>query len=117
MPQTPDDADLPLNANGPAYTSRQDRDGIPLSYVGEELGLAISDLHRHARNCQGERDDLRCTMHHLLVAYLGLHNMLGKAHDRTLIDRLLDGSSENLDTWLCLIEREGDVHGLAELHN
>ncbi|MBB5429011.1 hypothetical protein OKW33_006134 [Paraburkholderia atlantica] len=33
MPQIPDDADLPLNANGPAYTSRQDRDGIPLSWT------------------------------------------------------------------------------------
>jgi hypothetical protein len=109
MSQIPDDADLPLNANGPAYTSRQDRDGIPLSYVGEKLGLAIADLHRHARCCQGDRDDLRCTI------YLGLHNMLGKANDRTLVDRLLDGSSEKLDTWLRLVEQEGDVHGLAEL--
>lgn len=30
MPQIPDDAGLPLNANGPAYTSRQDRDSIAL---------------------------------------------------------------------------------------
>ncbi|MEX3816659.1 hypothetical protein AB3X96_42220 [Paraburkholderia sp. BR13439] len=117
MPQIPDDAELPLSANGPAYTSRQDRDGIPLSYVGEKLGLAIADLHRHARRCQDERDDLRCAMYHLLVAYLGLHNMLGKANDRTLVDRLLDGSSEKLDTWLCQVAREGDVHGLAELGN
>jgi len=117
MPQIPDDAGLPLNANGPAYTSRQDRDGVPLSYVGEKLGLAIADLHRYARRCQGDRDDLRCAMYHLLVAYLGLQNMLGKANDRTLVDRLLDGSSEKLDTWLRLVEREGDVQGLAELGN
>lgn len=117
MSQIPDDADLPLNANGPAYTSMQHRDGVPLSCVGEKLGLAIADLYRHARHCRGERDDLRCTMYHLLVAYLGLHNMLGKANDRTLVDRLLDGSSEKLDTWLRLVEREGDVHGLAELGN
>lgn len=117
MPQIPDDADLPLNANGPAYTSRQDRDGIPLSYVGEKLGLAIADLHRHAQRCQDDRDDLRCAMCHLLAAYLGLHNMLGKANDRTLVDRLLYGSSEKLDTWLRLVEREGDVHGLAALGN
>ncbi len=63
MPQIPDDAGLPLNANGPAYTSRQDRDGVPLSYVGEKLGLAIADLHRYARRCQGDRDDLRCAMY------------------------------------------------------
>lgn len=43
--------------------------------------------------------------------------MLGKANDRTLVDRLLDGNSEKLDTWLRLVEREGDVQGLAELGN
>jgi hypothetical protein len=54
-------------------------------------------------------------MYHLLVAYLGLHNMLGKANDPTLTNRLLDGSSENLGRWLRLVDREGDVHGLAGL--
>lgn len=107
--------DLPLDANGPAYTSRQDRHGVPLSYVGEKLGRAIEDLHRHAQRCQGGRDDLRGAMYHLLVAYLGLHNMLGKANDHTLTDRLLEGGSQNLETWLRLVEREGDVHGLAGL--
>ncbi|SDR63022.1 hypothetical protein SAMN05445850_8574 [Paraburkholderia tuberum] len=52
MPQGADD--LPLNANGPAYTSQQDRHGVPLSYVGEKLGRAIGDLHRHAQCCQGD---------------------------------------------------------------
>jgi hypothetical protein len=107
--------DFPLNANGAAYTSWQDRHGVPLSYVGEKLGRAIEDLHRHARRCQGGRDDLRGALLHLLVAYLGLHNMLGKANDHTLTDRLLDGSSENLGTWLRLVDREGDVYGLASL--
>jgi hypothetical protein len=41
--------------------------------------------------------------------------MLGKANDHTLTDRLLDGSSENLGTWLRLVDREGDVYGLASL--
>ncbi|KVZ30835.1 hypothetical protein [Burkholderia ubonensis] len=115
MPQGADD--LPLNANGPAYTSQQDRHGVPLSYVGEKLSRAIEDLHRHAQRCQGGRDDLRGAMYRLLVAYLGLHNMLGKANDRTLTDRLLDGSSQNLETWLRLVDREGDVRGLAGLDN
>ncbi|MBB5405396.1 hypothetical protein QF000_000117 [Paraburkholderia atlantica] len=56
-------------------------------------------------------------MYHLLVAYHVLHNLLGKSNDRALGDRLLDGSSEKLDTCLRLVEREGDVHGLAELGN
>ncbi|SDR63021.1 hypothetical protein SAMN05445850_8573 [Paraburkholderia tuberum] len=43
--------------------------------------------------------------------------MLGKANDHTLTDRLLNGSSQNLETWLRLVDREGDVHGLAGLDN
>lgn len=115
MSHEPDYAGLPLNANGPAYTSRQDRHGVPLSYIGEKLGRAIEDLHLHAQHCHGERDELRGAMYHLLVAYLALHNMLGKANDHTLTDRLLDGSSHTLQTWLRLVDREGDVRGLAEL--
>ncbi|WP_277043353.1 hypothetical protein [Caballeronia mineralivorans] len=65
--------------------------------------------------CQGERDELRGAMYYLLVAHLGLHNMLGKANDHTLADRLLNGSSQHLETWLRLVDREGDVRGLAEL--
>ena len=33
--------DFPLNANGPAYTARQERHGVPLAYVGGKLGNAI----------------------------------------------------------------------------
>jgi hypothetical protein len=71
--------------------------------------------------CIGTRNAARAeamicgAMYHLLVAYLGLYNMLGKANDLTLTDRLLDGSSQNLETWLRLVDREGDVHGLAGL--
>lgn len=54
-------------------------------------------------------------MHYLLVAHVGLHNILGKANDRALVDRLLDGNSQNLQVWFRLVEREGDVHLLAEL--
>lgn len=115
MPQESNEPDLPLNANGPAYTLRQDRDGVPLSYVGEKLGRAIEELHRDAQRCRGEREELRSAMYYLLVAHLGLHNMLGKANDHTLADRLLNGSSQNLQTWLHLVEREGDVRGLAQL--
>ena len=54
-------------------------------------------------------------MYFLLVARLGLHNMLAKASDRTLPTRLLKASREELDRWLELIERDGDVAGLAGL--
>jgi len=31
--------DFPLNANGPAYTSWQDRHGVPLSYVANPMNI------------------------------------------------------------------------------
>ena len=52
-------------------------------------------------------------MYHQLIAYLGLHNMLGAAGDRSLTPRLFAGSSAELDAWLRLVEREGDVLGIA----
>jgi hypothetical protein len=54
-------------------------------------------------------------MYYLLVAYLGLHNMLAKANDRSLVGRLLEGSDAELKAWLALVDREGDVAGLADL--
>lgn len=115
MSKQPDDACLPLNANGHAFTSRQYRNGIPLPYVGQKLRCAIEDLHRHAQCCPGKRNELGMTMHYLLAAYLGLYNMLGTANDPALVDRLLGGSGEQLQKWLRVVECEGDVCGVAEL--
>jgi hypothetical protein len=83
MPPTLDEHDFPLSANGPAYTSEQQRHGVPLSYVGEKLDRAIEELHRYALHHPLELDALQAPMYYLLVAHLGLHNMLGKANDRT----------------------------------
>jgi hypothetical protein len=107
--------DFPLDANGPAYTTRQERNGVPLSYVGEKLGHAIEELHRYARHHPDRQQALLAPMHYLLVAHLGLHNMLAKANDRSLALRLLAGSEAGLQAWLALVEREGDVAGLAGL--
>ena len=107
--------DFPLDANGPAYTTAQQRHGVPLVYVGEKLGHAIEELHHFARHHPQQRQALVALMHYLLVAYLGLHNMLAKANDRSLALRLLEGSEADLRSWLALIEREGDVAGLAGL--
>lgn len=109
------DDDIPLDANGPAYTSSQKRHGVPLDYVGEKLSSAIEELHRFAANHPQQRADLIAPMYYLLVAHLGLHNMLAKANDRTLASRLLQGTSDELRSWLAVIEREGDVAGLAGL--
>jgi hypothetical protein len=110
-----DDDDFDLRANGPAYTTGQQRHGVPLTYVGEKLGSAIEELHRYALRHPQEIESLQAPMYYLLVAHLGLHNMLGKANDRSLTKRLLHGGTEDLQTWLRLVEREGDVEGLAGL--
>lgn len=54
-------------------------------------------------------------MYFLMVAHLGLHNMLAKAGDSSFPTRLLQTSPEELDRWLELIERDDDVAGLAGL--
>ncbi len=115
MSQVPEDAEFPLDANGPAYTRREERHGVPLTYVAEKLNSAIVELHRYAGSRPAERKDLAAAMHYLLVAHLGLNNMLGAAGDHDLAERLLAGSSEDLHSWLHVIARGGDVRGLAEL--
>lgn len=109
------DDEIPLEANGPAYSSRQARHGVPLTYVGEKLARAVEELHHYARSHPDRRDGLIAPMYFLLVAHLGLHNMLAKANDRSLAGRMLEASDEQLKAWLALIEREGDVTGLADL--
>ncbi|MCE4558071.1 hypothetical protein [Pelomonas cellulosilytica] len=66
---------------------------------------SLGGIHR---NC------LVAAMHYSLVAYLGPHHMLVKANDPTLAPRMLGASREELDLWLALVEREGDVEGLAD---
>ena len=116
MPDDPDDLGLPLNANGPAYTSSQARHGVPLDYLAEKLGTAIEDLHRYGSQHPSAREDLMPTMYHLLVAYLGLHNMLGAANDHKLAPRLFASSTAELDAWLRLVSRQGDVLGVVDVH-
>lgn len=113
-PEDPDDLGLPLNANGPAYTARQARHGVPLDYVAEKLGTAIEDLHRYGRQHPAARDELMPAMYHLLVSYLGLYNMLGAANDHQLAPRLFASSTAELDAWLRLVSSQGDVLGLAD---
>jgi hypothetical protein len=36
---------LNLSSRGPAYTAREIRQGVPLSYVSEKLSHAIIDTH------------------------------------------------------------------------
>lgn len=87
--------------------------GVPLDHVAEKLGSAIEELHRFGQDHADDRAGLLPAMHYALVAHLGLHNMQGKAGDRTLASRLLNGSSKELYAWLQVISREGDVGSLS----
>jgi hypothetical protein len=107
--------DMPMDANGQAYSIPMRRYGVPLEYVGDKLARAIEGLHRHAGTQPERQQELLGPMYYLLVSYLGLHNMLAKANDRTLPERLLAASAEELNTWLVAIERDGDVAGLNGL--
>ena len=78
---------------------------MPLSYVAEKLDSAIEALHTYAQRHLKARDGLLTRMHYLLVAHPGLHSMVGKANDRSLATRLLNGNGNDLQTWLRLIER------------
>jgi hypothetical protein len=108
-----DDLYLPLESNGPAYTKSEERHGVPLDYVGQKLSCAIEELNRVARQHPELLPELRTTMHYLLVAHLGLHNLLAKANDRSLVDRVLNLNTDELDQWLEMTIRHGDVEGTA----
>jgi hypothetical protein len=115
IPEEPGSAGFSLNANGPAWTSRQNRSGVPLDYVAEKLNNAIEQLHDLGQQHPDARDAAVPAMYFMLVAYLGLNNMLGGANDRKLASRLLSGNTKKLREWLDLVAREGDVYGLASL--
>lgn len=108
-----DDINLPLHSNGAAYTKSEERYGVPLDYVGEKLGHAMEELNRVSRLNPNLRPELTSTMHYLAVAHLGLHNMLAKANDRSLVDRLLGMTSDELERWIEMTTQHGDVEGTA----
>lgn len=106
---------LPLDANGAAYTKSEERHGVPLDYVGQKLSHAIEALSQVSRDHPQLRPELMTAMHYLVVAHLGLHNMLAKTNDRKLVDRLMTMTSDELDQWLAMTIQHGDVEGTASI--
>lgn len=107
------DINLPLHSNGAAYAKSDEWYEVPLDYVGEKLGHAMEELNRVSRLHLELRPELTSTMHYLAVAHLGLHNMLAKANDRTLVDRLLAMTSDELERRIEMTTQHGDVEGTA----
>ena len=62
MPDEPERRGLPLSANGPAYTTRQERRGVHLAYVGEKLDSAIEELHSYGKRHPRAQDELMPVM-------------------------------------------------------
>ena len=110
----PQNSGIPLSANGAAYTRREGRHGVPLDYVGEKLASSIQELHTLARRNPEQRADFVPTMYYLLVSYLALNNMLGKADDRGLPERLLAIDHDELSSWLEFVRDQGDVLGIED---
>ena len=127
--------DLFTPPNGPAYEKKEVRVGPPLEYVAEKmrhtveqayntvrivLGAEVSadlashiprfDLRELERNNQGFRT-AKATMRYAVHAYVALQNMLGAMNDDSLIERLIMGTSADLEAWLDRVEQEGSVLG------
>jgi hypothetical protein len=106
--------DIPLDANGSAYTKPEIRTGVPLDYVSMKLTSAIESVHSFFKLNPQMGHQLQATMHYQLVAFLALHNMLAAANDPELARRLLSGTSEDLDRWIKLVVSQGDVLGVGD---
>ncbi|MGE0314494.1 MAG: hypothetical protein AB7P21_23005 [Lautropia sp.] len=120
------DNDLPLSSNGPAYRKTVVREGVPLEYVAEKIGVALEDLHLHLRSelklprkSTLQSVDLTPAplilvdaFHKVVVAYLALHNMLAAANDHSLLARLVAKDDDALRVWMDAVVDGGSVTGL-----
>ena len=88
---------------------------MPLEYVGEKLASAIEQIHSLACRNPERVMELVPAMYYALVSYLALHNMLAKANDRGLPERLLSSDSEELTAWLSFVRDQGGVLGAEAL--
>lgn len=103
---------IPLSANGPAYEKGEKRHGVPLDYVADKLGNAILELHSFSSANPELTIELHGSMYYQLVAFLALSNMLAAANDRTLTGRIFGSTRVEVERWIDLIHRQGDVSGI-----
>lgn len=106
---------LPLLANAGAETATEHRHGVPLRRIAHQIASGIKALHTAAVVQQDGRAGHLIAFRRMLLAYLGLYNMLGAAADPSLAQRLLAGSRDDLECWLRAVALEGDVLGTAAL--
>jgi hypothetical protein len=107
--------------NGPAYEAKEQRRGVPLSYVAEKLRTTLTTLHSSIAalpdptmipNDTNERFalyGLRASFELGITSYLALSNMLGGLREQKLSDRLLTYGRGEFAEWLDRIDR-GSVY-------
>lgn len=106
---------LPLLANAGAEVATELRHGVPLRRIAHQVASGIKALHALSADGRHFGPELRAAFRRMLLAYLGLFNMLSAAADPSLPQRLLSGNREELDCWLRAVALEGDVLGTAGL--
>jgi hypothetical protein len=109
-----DDIYVPPNADG--YERREVRDGMPLEYVGEKLGLAVRAVHKQSRQSrQGEASSIDAAsygaFHYTVTAFVALYNMLGLVAEPDRIAQLLELDEDDFDAWVGNVEQQGSVTG------
>lgn len=108
--------------NGEAYEKVELRDGSPLSYVGEKLGMAVEFSHAvyqkleikgadNMLNEYGPRESAGAAFRYATTAFLALYNMLGLIDDQNKFKTLEKLSPDKFRTWIAMVQREGSIHG------
>lgn len=111
-----------ISSNGDAYEKRETREGSPLSYVGEKLGMAVEASHTVLRLIESDPafSALRGyepgssafqAFHSATTAFLALYNMLGLIDDQHKFDLLRKLGTDDFRSWVEMVQREGSVKG------
>ncbi|HEV3425206.1 MAG TPA: hypothetical protein VG105_15790 [Paraburkholderia sp.] len=105
---------MKMSSTGPAYTTREVRYGVPLSYISEKLSQAIEDTHAAGRAHPEARKRLAHVMYSQTKAFLALHNLLGVADAAGLPEQLLEMDRRELDRWIAAVVTHGDLFGTGD---
>ena len=106
---------LKPSSSGPAYTAREIRQGVPLSYVSEKLSHAIIDTHAAGVAHPEARKRLAHVMYSQTKAFLALHNVLAVADAPGLPEQLLEMERHELHSWIAAVVTHGDLFGTGEV--
>lgn len=107
--------------NGGAYECREERVGVPLSYVREKLAVTLAAVHSANHRVEddapatpGVHAALRSAFRHAVLAYLALTNTLGDL-SVDLFDELLSEGPDAFVSWIRRIDRRGALSRSSEV--